>query len=347
MIHNVYSANSLYSITFSIAFVVSIILTPVFRKLASSLNIMDQPHSAIKTHKIATPYLGGMSIWLGWIISLFVIRFFTHFPSGTLRSLRGILIGSAVVFVLGLIDDIVPKGLSFKTKFLFQMLAAMVLIFYDIRLYFISPYIIALIMSLIWIVGVINAFNIIDIMDGLASGIAFVSCLAFLFIALPTEQIYVNFCAAALAGGCLGFIPYNLSKKRKIFMGDAGSLAIGFILAAASLGTSYTKINQIGLLAPLLILAIPIYDTLLVMYFRIKKGKSPFLGSKDHFALRLEKTGYSRKQILFITYLACAFLSLTAYLLTRFDTLGALILFVIVFIAAIFISSKLGKIHVD
>jgi UDP-GlcNAc:undecaprenyl-phosphate GlcNAc-1-phosphate transferase len=347
MIMHIRSANALYSITFSISFIVAIVLTPVFRKLASSLNIMDQPHTEIKTHKIATPYLGGLSIWLGWVISLFVIRLFTHFPSGTLRSLRGILIGSAVVFILGLVDDIVPKGLSFKTKFLFQILAALVLIFYDIRLNFISPYIIALIMTLIWIVGIINAFNIIDIMDGLSSGIAFVSCLAFLFIALPTEQIYVNFCAAALAGGCLGFIPYNLSQKRKIFMGDAGSLAIGFILAAASLGTSYTKINQIGLLAPLLILAIPIYDTLLVSYFRIKKGKSPFLGSKDHFALRLEKTGYSRKQILLITYLACAFLSLAAYLLTRLELQGALVLFIVVFVLAIYISSKLGKIHVD
>lgn len=340
-------AQFLYLITFSIALIISFILTPILRIIASKFQILDIPHSKIKTHNNPTPYLGGLAIWLGWIISLFIIRLFTHFPTGTLRSLRGIIVGSIMILFLGLTDDLLPKGLGFGKKFIIQILAAFAILLFDIRLHFVTPYSMAVILSVIWIVGITNAFNIIDIMDGLSSGLALISSLALLFIALPTEQIYVNFCAAALAGGCLGFMPFNLSKKKKIFMGDTGSLTIGFILAAISMGTSYTTANEIGLLAPLLILAIPIYDTILVTYFRMRKGQSPFLGSKDHFALRLEISGFSRIQILIITFSASAFLSLSAFLVTRLTFIWALLLFVVVFIAALLTSYKLSKVEVN
>lgn len=338
---------SLYLLTFGISFIISLILTPIFRITALKFNILDHPHTKIKTHKNPTPYLGGLGIWGGWLISLFAIRFFTNFPSGTLRSLRGIIIGSFIVLLIGLVDDILPKGLTFKKKFLFQSIAALLVIFFGVRINFITPYFAALILSVLWVIGITNAFNIIDIMDGLSSGIALISGLAFLFIALPSEQIYVNFCAAAIVGGCLGFIPYNLSVGKKIFMGDTGSLTIGFILASISMGTSYSKANEIALISPLLILAIPIYDTFLVMYFRWRKGISPFLGSKDHFALRLEKIGFSRKQILIITYVACLLLSLSAFLITRLSLIWAASLFISIFILALLISRRLSLVKID
>lgn len=340
-------AQLLYLLTFGMSLFISAILTPILRLVASKLNIIDHPHSDIKTHKTPTPYLGGLAIWSGWVISLLIIRLFTHFPTGTLRNLRGIIIGSAMIVILGLVDDILPKGLEFKEKFLMQIMAVMALILFDIRLHFISPYFIAVLFSLFWVIGISNAFNIIDVMDGLSSGLAFIASLSLLFIALPTEQIYVNFCAAALAGGCLGFLPFNLSKSKKIFMGDTGSLTIGFILAAISMGTSYTRANEIGLLAPILILAIPIYDTILVMYLRIRRGQSPFLGSKDHFALRLEISGLSRIQILIITYLSCTFLSIGAFMVTRLPLLWALVLFALIFSTAIILSRRISKIEIN
>src|SRR5262249_18518315 len=160
---------------------------------------------------------------------------------------------------------------------------------------FVSPSWFADLLSMFWIVGIINAFNIIDIMDGLASGIGMIASLGFLFISLPSEEIYVNFTSAALAGALLGFIPFNLSKRWKIFMGDTGSLLVGFVLAALSLGTSYTRINNVGVFSPLLILGLPIYDTILVSYLRYMRGMSPFRGSRDHFALRLETFGFFRE----------------------------------------------------
>jgi UDP-GlcNAc:undecaprenyl-phosphate GlcNAc-1-phosphate transferase len=321
--------------------------TPIFRYLAIKFDILDQPHSAIKTHKTPTPYLGGLAIWSGWVISLFLIRFLTHFPTGTLRSLRGILIGSSIIVLLGLIDDVLPKGLGFKKKFAAQTIAALILIWFNVKLDFVSPFFIAAAFSIVWVLGITNAFNIIDIMDGLSSGIAAIAGLAFLFIALPSEQIFVNFASAALAGGCLGFLPYNLSAKKKIFMGDTGSLMIGYILSAISMGASYTEFNFIGLFAPVLILAIPIYDTMLVIVLRWKKGQSPFLGSKDHFALRLEKLGFSRKQILVITYLTSIILASGAFLITRLPASYAYGLFFAILITAFIISYRLSQIQID
>jgi UDP-GlcNAc:undecaprenyl-phosphate/decaprenyl-phosphate GlcNAc-1-phosphate transferase len=337
----------LYALTFSAALVISFFLTPVLRLLAVKLNILDHPFSKVKTHVNPTPYLGGLAIWIGWALSLFIIRFFTHFPTGTLGNLRGVLIGSAVVLALGLWDDIVPKGIGFKRKFLIQILAALIVTYFGIRLHFVSPGFMALAMSVLWVVGITNAMNIIDIMDGLSGGIAVIASLAFLFISLPSEAIYVNFCAAALAGGVLGFLPFNFSKNRKIFMGDTGSMSIGFILAALAMGTSYTQINNVGLFAPLLILAIPIYDTFLVIFFRWRKGQSPFLGSKDHFALRLEKLGNSRPKIITITYTISILLSFAAFLFTRLDLIWSSILLAVVLVFAFTASYQLGKVKID
>jgi UDP-GlcNAc:undecaprenyl-phosphate GlcNAc-1-phosphate transferase len=184
-------------------------------------------------------------------------------------------------------------------------------------------------------------------MDGLSSGIAFIAALAFLFISLPTEMIYVNFCAAALAGALLGFMPFNLSKSKKIFMGDTGSLFIGFILASLAMGTSFTTISEIGLFAPLLILAVPLYETFFVSVLRLGKGKSPFLGSKDHYALRLEKLGFSRKQVLIITYSVCLIFCACAFLFTAVSAIHSLLIFSFVLLLLWAASLKLATVRID
>lgn len=319
-----------YIIVFVCAFLISFFLTPLMRFIAIRFSILDHPHTNVKTHEQPVPYLGGIAIWLGFMFSLVIIRLITHFPTGTLRNLRAILIGSVCIVLLGIIDDLNPKGIGFKKKFSFQFIAALILIYFGIHIKFIHPHYIAVFLTVIWIIGITNAFNLVDIMDGLAASIATVAALAFLIIALPTELIYVNFASSALAGACLGFLPFNLSKNNRIFMGDTGSLFIGFVLAAISLGTPYTKVNDIALFAPLLILGIPLYDTILVICYRVMQKKSPFLGSKDHFALRLEAMGFSRSHILIITIVSSIFLSLTAYLSTRVSFGWAILLYFII-----------------
>jgi UDP-GlcNAc:undecaprenyl-phosphate GlcNAc-1-phosphate transferase len=342
------SGQILYIIAFFMALLISVVATLTCRVVAIKLNIFDTPTSDIKTHKISTPYLGGVAVAAGWIISLLFIRGVTNFPTMTLRNLRAVICGALMLLGLGLIDDIKFKGLGFKLKLVIQFLAAYIVVFlFDIRINFIPLYWISCFISIIWIIGITNAFNIIDIMDGLSSGIALIASLAFLFISLPTKMIYVNFCAVALAGAILGFLPFNLSKSKKIFMGDAGSLFIGFVMASLSVGTSYTFVSEIGLFVPLLILAIPIYETVLVSFFRIKKSKLPFLGSKDHYALRLEKMGFSRKKILLATYTACIIFSLCAYLFTKLSIVYAMLLFISVIICMWVISIKLASVRMD
>lgn len=302
----------LYTLGAGIAFALSFILTPLIREIAVRRSLLDAPATAIKTHKTPTPALGGVAIAIGFFGSLAVIRLMTHFPTGTLTNLRGVLLGTLIVSFTGLVDDLrKPQGLSVSTKFIAQILAAVLLIMYGIHINFLHPLYISLALSVVWTVGVTNAFNIIDIMDGLSSSQGAIAALGFLLIALPSEFIYVNFASAALLGGLLGFLPWNLSKKHKIFMGDSGALLVGFVLAAVSMGTNYDRTNPLGIYAPLLLLAIPIYDTLFVAVMRMLRGSSPFKGSKDHYALRLEKAGLSRKQI--VLFSALAALSMTGF----------------------------------
>jgi UDP-GlcNAc:undecaprenyl-phosphate GlcNAc-1-phosphate transferase len=338
--------HALYLLCGGAALLVSLILTPLMRQVAIRLNIMDHPDQNLKTHENDIPYLGGIAILAGFIGALVLIRFFTHFPTGTLKSIRGIFFGTYLLALIGLVDDTKRGGLHFKTKFVLQMLAALVLIHFDVRIKFANPPWVSDVLTIFWVIGITNALNLCDIMDGLAGGITVIASLAFLFISLPTEEIYVNFASAALAGACLGFLPFNLSKKRRIFMGDTGSLSLGFVLAALAMGTSYTKINNIGLFSPLLILVLPIYDTVLVTFCRLKKGQSPFLGSKDHFPLRLKKMGLGLKQILLVCYTLCVAGSIGAYLMTTLPLPKAVSVMILALVLLGLISWRILKVEV-
>jgi UDP-GlcNAc:undecaprenyl-phosphate GlcNAc-1-phosphate transferase len=338
---------TLYLSCFLSALGLSALLTPLMRRVALHYRVLDRPISDVKTHKTPVPYLGGVAVAASLVLALVGARFLTNFPTGTLHALRGILLGSTIVLLLGLADDIQRHGLGYKEKFLVQTLAAVCLIQFDIRIKFISPAWFADTLSVLWIVGVMNAINIIDIMDGLASGIAAIACLGFLFISLPSEEIYVNFTSAGLAGALIGFMPYNLSKRWKIFMGDTGSLMTGFVLAALSLGTSYTRVNNLGIFSPILILGLPIYDTLLVTYLRWMKGMSPFRGSRDHFALRLESFGFLREEILVMCCAASLLLTFIAYEVTLAPTRYAALIFGVVGGLAIALGTWLARIAID
>lgn len=339
---------NLYLQAFLTAVVTSLLLTPLARLVAKKLNVYDYPHSDVKTHKEAVPYFGGVAIVAAFYISMLVVRFTTDFPTGTLRALRGVFAASFFVFILGMIDDIKHKGLHFSQKFIFQFIAAILLISYGIKIEFISPEWFGLIITVIWIVGITNALNIVDVMDGLSSGVAVIAAFAFFFIGLPAEEhLYVNFVSIGLAGAILGFMPYNFSRKHKIFMGDAGSLFIGVILSAVALGTKYTEANELGVFVPIIILAIPIFDTLFVMFVRYKKRLSPFLGSKDHFALRLRAIGYSDKKILIRVYLTGIVLFFLASLVTKIHSnIDVIIIYLLCAIFVVVVARYLYKIKI-
>jgi UDP-GlcNAc:undecaprenyl-phosphate GlcNAc-1-phosphate transferase len=337
------NAIGLYIACFAVAATISFFLTPLARLLSLKLNRLDAPTSSVKTHTIPTPIFGGIAIWAGFAGAMMLLRFTTSFPNGTLYNLRALLLGGTLVFLLGLADDLRrPEGIGYKPKFVVQFLATALLVVYGLRIHFIHPTWLAVAVTLVWVVGVTNSMNIIDIMDGLAASQAAVAATAFLLVSLPSQQSYVKFAAAAVAGAAVGFLPWNLSKRHKVFMGDCGSLTLGFLLAGLSLGAHYSSVNNVGVLAPLLILFVPVFDTFLVSILRMSEGKSPFLGSKDHFALRLEKLGYTRGRIVLIAAAAAAALGFCAFLATQYDLNGALAIYALVAAALLWVGRRLA-----
>ncbi|MEW5951435.1 MAG: MraY family glycosyltransferase [Elusimicrobiota bacterium] len=335
-----------YLFTFFISLAISLFAVPLMRKAALFFGLCDKPNE-IKTHKGSVPVLGGAAVFFSFAVSLIIMRFYTSFPTGTLRDLRYILAGAFLILLLGIADDFrKPKGLSVGFKFFIQFLIAFFMVFSGFRIKFIYPEYLSWILSMLWIVGVSNAFNIIDIMDGLSASQAFAAALAFWFIALPSEQIYVNFLAAALSGAALGFLPYNFSSRLKIFLGDSGSLFLGFVLAILSLGDEYSKNNVLAVYAPIFILAVPIYDTFFVSFMRIKKGISPFSGSKDHYALRMEKMGFSRKKIVYISFLFSVFLGFSAWLSTVLSWHWSALIYFTVGAEFVLISKKISSVDI-
>lgn len=324
----------LYFFVFVFAFALSYFSINPFKKLAQNY-LTDSP-TKLKNHVGNIPLCGGAIIAFGLFGSLIILRLLTHFPNGTLRNLRGLFFGGFIVFTLGLIDDFKkPKGLSPYVKLLFQILAACILIHYDIKMNFLpAPW--NYILSVLWIVGLTNAFNLLDIMDGLAVSQAVIASFAFFIINLPFEFIYVNFAAVALLGACLAFWPQNHANK-KVFLGDSGSTLLGFLLSALALGTQFSEINPLAVFVPLLTLALPIFDTTFVSIIRLSKGINPLRGTPDHYPLRLKKLGLKVRTILLISIAISLFLNILAFWITQITNIKAALL-VYIFTLICFIS---------
>lgn len=333
-----------YLVTLVISFAVSAAFMPLCILAARKLNIMDFPTSSIKTHTSAVPYLGGAAVFAGFVLSLALIRYLSHFPTGTLYQLRGIVIGSTVIFVMGVVDDI--HDLDYKIKFFVQIVAASVLFRYGIGIKIFQVPLLNYVLSVLWILAITNGFNIIDVMDGLTATVLIASGLFFFLVSLPTEQIYVNFSALAVFGAAAGFLLFNFPPA-KVFMGDAGSLTTGFIMAAISLGAKYSAVHPVGIFAPMLILAIPLFDLLFVMIHRTRRGLSPFLGSKDHFALRMLKLGFSKKEVLLRVFITSAVLGFSAWLLTIIPMTWAFVLSGFLIIIGFYLASWLSVIDMS
>ena len=309
-------------------FLGALLAPPAYRYLGRRL--ADRPAGELKKHTRRVPALGGLLIFVSALLPLVIIRFTTSFASGTLHYLRGIFIGGALIFALGLADDLrKPKGISIVTKLSVQALAAAVLMSYGVHVQFVQHPWLVYPVTFLWIVGLTNAFNLLDILDGLCITQALLCTAGLAVIALTQEFIYVPIAALALLGACLAFWPENHRKKHKIFLGDSGSTFLGFMLAALSMGTSYSAHSAYGFLAPLFILGLPLFDTAFVILARLLKHKNPLKGSNDHIALRLKKLGWPLYEILAAFAAAGILLNSFAYALTECDGAVVLCLFTV------------------
>ena len=277
----------LYFIAFVCAAAVTMAALPLWQRTLGRF-LTDRP-GGLKTHTSAVPMVGGCAIFAGTISSLVLIRFITDFPTGTLHSLRGILSAGTLIFALGLADDLrKPKGLPIWMRLLVQGVACALLIYYNVYVQIFEVAWLNYALTFLWLAGLTNAFNLLDISDGLCASQAAICAGGLLLIALPGELWYVNFAAVALLGSILAFWPHN-HRERKIFLGDSGSTFLGFMIAAISMAAQYSRQNPYGYAAALFIVAVPLLDTAFVSLARILQGKNPLKGSPDHLALRLKK----------------------------------------------------------
>ena len=300
-----------YMLIFASALALAIGGTPIARKLAPRLGVMDQP-SARKIHTRPMPRLGGVAIYLAFILALLIFED-RHYIS----QLVGILTGATLISFCGIWDD--RWGLRPLLKLgVGQPLAALILIASGVRVSFLHHPVLNLLVTVFWVVGITSALNLLDNMDGLSAGVATVASAFFLLLAAMNGQYLVGSLAAALLGACLGFLFYNFNPA-SIFMGDTGSMFIGFILAAVGIKLRFPgRMDVVTWMIPVVILGVPIFDTTLVVVSRLRRGLNPITHpGKDHLSHRLVAMGMTQREAVMAIYLICGGLGLVALFLTQ------------------------------
>ncbi len=316
-----------YILVFALSFIVSLIATPFVIRLASKLGIMDRPVDN-RWHKRAVPCMGGVAIFAGFMVASAV---FAPFQRETLI----ILLGAVVIFALGFLDD--RFGTYPKIKFMVQCSVALALALLGVRLR-ILPAAVAIPITLLWVVGITNAFNLIDNMDGLSAGMAFIASMTFFLFSWKSGQAIVPVMALALGGACLGFLRYNFNPAR-VFMGDCGSLLVGYILSTFAILGFWQKSSPIfpALTIPVLILGYAVFDTTLVTVLRLKAKGPPWVGGKDHSSHRLVTLGLSDRGTVLLLYALGIVGSVSAFIVLKTSLIVGFPLVVFLFmVAAVF-----------
>ncbi len=302
----------------AVAFGVSFAMTPPVKRFAEHVGAIDVPKEARRVHDHPIPRMGGLAIFLGFVLTVLLFV-----PMNT--QVTGILIGAIIIAVMGAVDDIV--SLNAWIKLAGQIVAALVALRCGVVFSYISnPNFLSDIttipigwlsvpLTLFWIIACTNAMNRIDGRDGLAVGVAAISALTMLAVSFIVSEPMVSLLLAALTGACLGFVPYNRNPA-KIFMGDVGSQLLGFVLSTVSILGLFKIHAIITFFVPLLALALPLTDTAFAFFRRILRGESPFHADRGHLHHRLLAMGMSQKQVVAVMYGISAVLGLIAVLLT-------------------------------
>lgn len=340
-----------YLITFVLAFIIAFSSTPIVRRLAFKVGAVDVPKDERRMHKKPIALMGGAAIITGFIVSLGFDFITTSNLLAPGREILGLLTGIIIIALLGVLDDI--RTLGSKTKLIFQLAAAISVVlisgtkisevtnpFVPSGSTILSPFV-SYPLTILWIVGITNAINLIDGLDGLAAGVSTISSLSLFFVAMlsgdllnPAITVYTAVVTAALAGSTLGFLPFNFNPA-KIFMGETGSAFLGFTLGVISIQGTLKSYAAISIAIPLLILGLPLFDTLFAIIRRIGTGKPIMQADRGHLHHRLIDMGMSQRQSVVIMYTASGALGLCAIVLADRGAISAIILLLAVSIFVI------------
>ncbi|HYG57673.1 MAG TPA: MraY family glycosyltransferase [Symbiobacteriaceae bacterium] len=335
------------SLVFGMALVLALVLTPLMRKLALRTGFVDVPVER-SMHTEPKPYLGGVAIFLAFAAAVI-------FGGGLQEpKMQGILLGGLLIVLLGIVDDKVR--LSAKVKFLGQIAAAALLVYvFDVQIeYIFSPLgnrwvhfgLFSGPLTIFWIVAFINVVNLIDGLDGLAAGISSIASLTLLMVSLQQQSSAAVLLTAALAGAAIGFLRYNFNPA-KIFMGDAGSMFLGYTLAAVSVHGVLKTTVAVGVFVPVLALALPIFDTAFAIIRRLATGRSIGEPDKDHLHHRLLRLGLSHRNTVLVMWTISAWLGLSAVAVTEVSLAQGLLIMGIVLIGILFGAKKVGLLNVS
>ena len=292
------------------ALLIAIAATPLARRIAPKLGIMDQPNPR-KVHARPMPLLGGAAIVIASLLTLLLLR-----DRFEIQQLGSIVLGASLVALLGFYDD--RWGLRPILKLIGQIIAAGILIFSGVKVTALPQEWMNITVTLVWVVGLTNSLNLLDNMDGLSSGVAAVCASFFVVMAALSGQIYVGALAAALLGATLGFLVYNFNPA-SIFMGDMGSMFLGFMLAAIGIKLRFPdNVPFVTWMVPIIVMGMPIFDTTLVFISRLRRGKNPLTTpGKDHVSHRLVKSGLTTREAVMTHYLISGAYGMVAILVTQ------------------------------
>lgn len=334
---------TVYVWAFVIALIVTYICTPLVRTLAVKIGAIDAP-DARKVHQVSIPRLGGLAIYIGYMVSLL-------YSVKDISSVKGLLIGSVILVAVGIWDDV--KQIGPKTKLLGQIVAALMLPIFDNAIHFISigdhmlylEYL-SIPLTVFWIVGFTNIVNLIDGLDGLAAGISLIACIAICIVTLQMGQVDLACITLALAGAACGFLRYNFNPA-KIFMGDTGSMLLGYTMAAISVMGSVKTAATVGLVVPVIVLGLPILDTLFAIVRRRINGRPVFQPDKGHLHHRLLAMGLTQKQAVLLMYAITAVLGCVSIVAAKANFTIGLLLVVFILCACVWTATRIGIIAKD
>lgn len=319
-----------------VAIAVSFLMCPLVKSFAYKIGAIDVPKDNRRMHKKPVPRLGGLAIFMGFMVSILLFASIDH-------EMQGILLGAVIIVVLGVVDDMTPLRAYFK--FFVQIVAALVAVFHGVVIETLSnpnifsqnPYWnlswLAIPITVLWIVGITNAVNLIDGLDGLACGVSTISALTMLVIALLVSEGDVAIIMASLVGACLGFMPYNRNPA-KMFMGDTGSTFLGYILATISIQGLFKYYAIVSFAVPFLVLGLPMFDTIFAIVRRLAHGQNPMAPDRGHIHHRLIDMGLNQKQAVAALYVVSSILGLSAVVLTTSGAVKAMLLLLALAITA-------------
>ena len=336
-----------YVWAFAAAVIVSLLATPAVIKLAKKTGAMDAPN-ARKVHKKPVPRIGGLAIYAGFISAIIFVAIKFGLDGEQLKEIVGLILSGSLIIALGLIDDY--KNLPARVKLLGQIFAATILVlFFGVRIDFVTDpfggyfYLewFAIPATIFWLVGLTNTVNLIDGLDGLAAGVASIASITIMLVALDQNLILVAILTAALAGSAVGFLKYNFNPA-EIFMGDTGSMFLGFMLAGISVTGSVKSVATIALIVPIFALGLPILDTTFAIVRRFRGGVPIFKPDKGHLHHRLLSVGFSQRQAVLLMYVISALFGLSAIAMTEVSRQVAVVILLIIVVAIIYGVKKLG-----